>query len=127
MKKFIFTLLIISMGVTIYLTENYAADLTWYASGNGGIVAAGPAASAQAGIDILSKGGNAIDGAVATIFNLAVSDYGMFCIGGEVPFMFYSAKAGKVIVFKGMGGAPLDPKTINWYLENGIPKINPAN
>jgi len=104
------------------ISSGHSADLTWYASGNGGIVAAGPQASAQAGIEILSKGGNAIDGAVAVIFNLAVSDYGMFCIGGEVPFMFYSATTGKITVYKGMGGAPGDQKAIDWYYANSIPK-----
>ena len=34
-----------------------ADKMTWFASGNGGVVAAGPKASAQAGIDILGKGG----------------------------------------------------------------------
>jgi gamma-glutamyltranspeptidase/glutathione hydrolase len=75
----------------------------------------------QAGIEMLSQNGNAVDGAVATIFNLAVSDYGSFCIGGEVPFIFYSAKEGRVMVFNGMGGAPQDPNAIKWYYENGIP------
>lgn len=102
-------------------TPAFSADLTWYASGKSGIVAAGPSASAQAGVDILSKGGNAVDAAVATIFNLAVSEYGSFCIGGEVPFMFYSSETGKVIVFNGMGGAPGDQKAIEWYYANGIP------
>ena len=37
-------------------------------------------------MEILSKGGNAADAAVATVFNLTVSDYGSTCIGGEVPF-----------------------------------------
>jgi gamma-glutamyltranspeptidase / glutathione hydrolase len=122
MKKINSTLMIIVLNLTACLAPGFADDLTWYASGNGGVVAAGPAASAQAGIDILSKGGNAIDGAVAAIFNLAVSDYGMFCIGGEVPFMFYNVKDGKVVVFNGMGGAPKDPKTIDWYYANGIPR-----
>jgi len=107
------TLVVFSAGV--------AADPAWHASGNGGMVAAGPPASAQAGIDILSQGGNAVDGAVATIFNLAVSDYGSFCIGGEVPFMFYSVSEGKVMVFNGMGGAPGDQQAIDWYYANGIP------
>lgn len=102
-------------------TAGFAAGLTWYASGNGGIVAAGPQASAQAGIDILAQGGNAVDGAVAAIFNLAVSEYGSFCIGGEVPFMFYSAKTGKVIVFNGMGSAPRDQEATDWYYAHGIP------
>ncbi|MEY5011448.1 MAG: hypothetical protein RLZZ253_2587 [Verrucomicrobiota bacterium] len=96
--------------------------LTWHASGTGGIVAAGPESSARAGIEMLRQGGNAVDGAVATVFNLAVSDYGMFCIGGEVPFMFYNAQTGQVKVFNGMGGAPRDPETIAWYYKHGIPR-----
>lgn len=96
-------------------------SLTWHASGNGGIVAAGPKASAQAGIDILARGGNAVDGAVAVIFNQAVSDYGMFSIGGEVPFMLFNAGSGTVTVYNGMGGAPLDREAIEWYYANGIP------
>jgi gamma-glutamyltranspeptidase/glutathione hydrolase len=121
MKKINSAILMIAINVTVCSAINSADELTWYASGNGGVVAAGPSASARAGIDILSQGGNAVDGAVAVIFNLAVSDYGMFCIGGEVPFMLYSAEAGKVIVYNGMGGAPKDQKAIDWYYTNGIP------
>ncbi|MEX2568190.1 MAG: gamma-glutamyltransferase [Cyclobacteriaceae bacterium] len=97
-------------------------EITWFASGNAGIVAAGPAPSAKAGVRILEEGGNAVDSAVAVIFNLAVSDYGMFSIGGESPFMYFDAKKGEVSVFNGMGGAPKDPKAIEWYYENGIPE-----
>ena len=96
-------------------------DFTWYASGNGGIVAAGPSSSVRAGLDILRKGGNAADAAAAVIFNLAVSDYGSFCIGGEVPIMYYNSSTGKVIVFNGMGSAPLDQAAIDWFYKNGIP------
>ncbi len=99
----------------------FSQELTWFASGNGGIVAAGPQESARAGINILHQGGNAVDAAVATIFNLAVSDYGMFCIGGEAPFMFYEKNTGNIMVFNGMGGAPLDSNAIKWYYENEIP------
>lgn len=120
MKKITTSVCNILLTLSVCTTCN-ATEMTWYASGNGGVVAAGPKASVQAGIDILGKGGNAVDGAVATIFNLAVSDYGMFCIGGEVPFMYYSNSTGKVIVFNGMGGAPGDKKAIEWYYANGIP------
>ncbi|HTF27993.1 MAG TPA: gamma-glutamyltransferase, partial [Flavitalea sp.] len=96
-------------------------ELSWYASGNGGIVASGPKPSAQAGIDILNAGGNAVDASAAVIFNLMVSDYGNFCIGGETPYMYYYAKTGKVSVYNGMGGAPKDKKAIDWYYRNGIP------
>jgi gamma-glutamyltranspeptidase/glutathione hydrolase len=118
------TLITVTLIFSILITGcamDDSSDLTWHASGNGGIVAAGPSASVKAGLDILNKGGNAVDGAVAVIFNLAVSDYGMFCIGGEVPFMLYDADKGKVIVYNGMGGAPLDKKAIEWYYANGIP------
>ena len=114
--------IIIALMATTCFTGGFADDPTWYTSGNGGIIATGPPASAQAGIDILRQGGNAVDGAVAAIFNLAVSDYGLFCIGGEVPFMFYSAKEGEVVVFNGMGGAPGDQRAIDWYYANGIPR-----
>ncbi len=99
-----------------------AQDLSSSASGREGIVAAGPSASVKAGLTILKKGGNAVDAAAAVIFNLAVSDYGLFCIGGEVPFMYYEADSRNVSVFNGMGGAPLDPGAVEWYYANGIPK-----
>ena len=114
----------ISLAVIIILSSNChicAQELTWFSSGDGGIVAAGPKPSVRAGLDILARGGNAVDAAVAVIFNLAVSDYGMFCIGGEVPFMFFDAASGKIMVFNGMGGAPSGRETIDWYYANGIP------
>lgn len=109
------------MSATLY-SAALAQDLSWHATGKGGIVAAGAQAATRAGVEMLEKGGNAVDAAVATIFNLAVSDYGLFCIGGEVPFMFYDSKSGEVTVFNGMGGAPKDPEAIEWYYANGIPK-----
>ena len=121
MKRINSRAIIIVIMLTTCLTATYSDDLTWYASGNGGVVAAGAQASTRAGIGVLQKEGNAIDAAVATIFNLAIADFGLFCIGGEVPFMFYSSKTKEVIVFNGMGGAPGDPKAIEWYYSNGIP------
>ncbi|HEY4155004.1 MAG TPA: gamma-glutamyltransferase [Puia sp.] len=106
---------------TLSAQSESGPDLTWYASGNGGVVGSGPGPSAQAGIEMLNKGGNAADGAAAALFNLMVCDYGNFCIGGEVPFMYYNVKDGKINVFNGMGGAPRDPKAIEWYYRHGIP------
>ena len=54
---------ILLFGMTTYSAACQATEITWYASGNGGIVAAGPRASVQAGLEILSKGGNAVDAA----------------------------------------------------------------
>jgi len=111
----------LALNMIIYNT-GFTQDLTWFSSGNGGVVAAGPKASVQAGIDILAQGGNAVDGAVAVIFNLAVSEYGRFCIGGEAPFMFYNTNTGKVLVYNGMGSGPKDQSAIDWYYANGIPE-----
>ena len=122
MKKINLILLIIVIFVIEGTSDGNCQDLTSEASGKGGIIAAGPSASVKAGLQILVNGGNAVDAASAVIFNLAVSDYGLFCIGGEVPIMFYGDNDKKVIVFNGMGGAPLDQKAIEWYYSNGIPK-----
>jgi gamma-glutamyltranspeptidase / glutathione hydrolase len=121
MKKISATIIIILIMLTTCLTESIAEDLSWHASGNGGIIAAGPPSATRAGIEMLKNGGNAVDAATAAIFNLAISDYGMFCIGGEVPFMLFNSKTRDVVVFNGMGGAPSDPKAIEWYYANGIP------
>ncbi|MDD4755366.1 MAG: hypothetical protein PHG29_04720 [Prolixibacteraceae bacterium] len=45
------------MAILAAFFEGHTQDqLTWHASGNGGVVAAGPEESAQAGLDILSRG-----------------------------------------------------------------------
>ena len=121
MKAVRYFSLIVLMMITSSISNAYSQDIQWHASGNGGIVAAGAREATLAGLEMLKQGGNAIDAAVATIFNLAVSDYGLFCIGGEVPFMFYNERSKDIVVFNGMGGAPSDPAAIEWYYANGIP------
>lgn len=122
MKKINSILFLIIILVITGTSDGNCKDITSVASGKAGIIAAGPSVSVEAGLKILETGGNAVDAASAVIFNLAVSDYGLFCIGGEVPFMFYEAGSKKVMVFNGMGGAPLDKKAVEWYYQNGIPE-----
>ena len=122
MKKVILPTLLVMLFLSRSFMIAGETEITWYASGSGGIVAAGPGASVRAGLGILNNQGNAVDAAVAVIFNLAVSDYGSFCIGGEVPFMYYSIKTGKVVVFNGMGGAPGDRSVIGRLYADGIPE-----
>lgn len=98
-----------------------AADIGWNTSGKGGAVAAGGKRAVAAGISILEKGGNAADAAAATLLALSITDYGNFAIGAEIPFMIYDASKGEVKVLCGLGGAPLDPKAIEWYYKNNIP------
>jgi len=101
-----------------------AADETkigWRGEGRGGAVAAGRPEAVAAGLGVLRDGGNAADAAAATLLALAVTDYGLFAIGGEVPLLIYDAKQGKVQALSGLGGAPLDEAAIKWFYENGIP------
>lgn len=98
-----------------------AGEIGWNASGKGGAVAAGGKKAVAAGISILQEGGNAADAATATLLALSITDYGNFAIGAEIPFMIYDARKGEVKVLCGLGGAPLDPKAIEWYYKNKIP------
>jgi gamma-glutamyltranspeptidase/glutathione hydrolase len=81
-------------------------EVGWQVSGKKGVVVAGPEGSAKAGLEILVKGGNAADAAVATILALSVVDSGGFCFGGEVPILIYEAERGVVDSISGMGVAP---------------------
>ncbi|MHC4568162.1 MAG: gamma-glutamyltransferase, partial [Planctomycetota bacterium] len=91
-----------------------ADEIGWKASGKGGAVAAGGAGAVAAGITILEQGGNAADAAAATLLALTITDYGSCTIGAEIPLIIYDARRKEVEVLCGLGGAPLDPKTIEW-------------
>ncbi len=103
------------------MQETTTQAIGWQAASKTGIVAAGAAAAVAAGIAILAREGNAIDAAVATILALNVTDHGACSIGGEVPVLIFDAKQQKVVSLSGMGGAPLAPAAIDWYMANGIP------
>ena len=92
------TLCVVTLSVALLVPVSLrAADsVGWHASGKGGAVAAGGADAVKAGIGILEKGGNAADAATATLLALAVTDYGLFAMGGEVPLIIYDEKSGKV-------------------------------
>ena len=99
-----------------------AENLGWHASGKGGAVVAENPKAVAAGIELLKKGGNAVDAAVATMLVASIMDFGMFCIGAEVPFMIYDAKKKEVKTLSGLGGAPLNEDSIRWYYEHAIPE-----
>ena len=98
-----------------------AEEISWKASGKLGVVAAGHADSVAVGVGILNEGGRAADAAAATILALAVTDYGMFSVGGEVPVLVFDATTKQVKSLCGVGAAPLDPAAIEWFYQNGIP------
>jgi gamma-glutamyltranspeptidase / glutathione hydrolase len=71
-----------------------------------GMVVASQPLAAQAGLQILKAGGNAIDAAVATAAMLNVTEPMMVGIGGDLFAIVYIAKEHKVYVLNASGMAP---------------------
>ena len=71
-----------------------------------GMVATSQPLAAQAGLQILEKGGNAFDAAVATAAVLNVVEPGSAGIGGDVFVIAWLAKEKKLIALNGSGRAP---------------------
>ena len=93
----------------------------WQAAGTNGAVVAGGKEAVAAGIEILEAGGNAADGAVATLLALSVTDSGSYCFGGEVPILVYDAKRRVVEVLAGQGAAPRLATRRYFEKKGGIP------
>lgn len=69
-----------------------------YVTGRHGVVAAADPLAAQAGLEMLKKGGNAIDAAVAAAFAIGVVEPQASSIGGEGMITIYLAKEEKATV-----------------------------
>jgi gamma-glutamyltranspeptidase/glutathione hydrolase len=82
------------------------ASIRGEAQGRHGIVAAGRTFTVDAGARLMSAGGNAVDGGVASIFAAAVTEISHFGLGGEAPIIIYSARDKRVVVINGQGSAP---------------------
>ena len=89
------------------------------ATGYGGAVSTVDPEASAAAIDVLRKGGNAVDAAVAAAATLGVTEPYSAGIGGGGYFVYYDAKSGKVSTIDGRETAPagikqdafIDPKT----------------
>lgn len=89
--------------------------------GSLGAVAGGAKEAVNAGLRMLSAGGNAADAAVAVILAEAVTDYGRFAWGGEAPWMWHDGRTGQVRVLQGIGRAPSSPEAVERLCRDGIP------
>ncbi|HKI53688.1 MAG TPA: gamma-glutamyltransferase, partial [Anaerolineales bacterium] len=74
--------------------------------GRNGIVATSQPLATAAGLEILAKGGNAADAAVAVGAALNVTEPTSTGIGGDMFALYYSADTGGVTAINGSGGAP---------------------
>ena len=74
--------------------------------GTHGMVATEHYLSALIGVEVLKRGGNAVDAAVAATFAEGVVNPHMHTIGGEVPMLIYRADSGQVSAINGNTAAP---------------------
>ncbi|MEU1485332.1 gamma-glutamyltransferase [Streptomyces sp. NPDC005752] len=90
------------------------------AVGYGGAVSSVDADASAAGIEVLRKGGNAVDAAVATAAALGVTEPYSAGIGGGGYFVHYDARTGRVQTIDGRETAPRSADS-SLFLENGQP------
>ncbi|MET9291376.1 gamma-glutamyltransferase [Streptomyces sp. NPDC003077] len=90
------------------------------AVGYGGAVASVDADASAAGIEVLRKGGNAVDAAVATAAALGVTEPYSSGVGGGGYFVHYDAKSRAVRTLDGRETAPRTADE-GLFLENGRP------
>ncbi|MFD8073979.1 gamma-glutamyltransferase [Streptomyces sp. NPDC059718] len=90
------------------------------AVGYGGAVSSVDADASAAGIEVLRRGGNAVDAAVATAAALGVTEPYSSGIGGGGYFVYYDARQRKVHTIDGRETAPKSA-TDKLFVENGQP------
>ncbi|MFE5614831.1 gamma-glutamyltransferase [Streptomyces sp. NPDC056470] len=90
------------------------------AVGYGGAVASVDADASAAGIEVLRKGGNAVDAAVAVAAALGVTEPYSAGIGGGGFFVHYDARTRTVRTIDGRETAPASADA-NLFVENGAP------
>lgn len=72
-------------------------------------------------LEVLKKGGNAVDAAIAAAAVLSLAEPHMTGLGGDC-FVLYAPKGGLPVALNGSGRAP-HKATVNWYLAQGIAAI----
>lgn len=87
-----------------------------------GMAATSHPLSSVTAIDVLRRGGNAMDAAIAACAVQCVVEPHSTGIGGDC-FCLYSPKGEGVVAFDGSGRAPA-AAAVDWYLDNGIRAID---
>ena len=93
--------------------------------GTHAVVAAGRTYTAEAGAELLTSGGTAIDAGVAATFAAAVVEISHFGLGGEAPMVIYLARTREVVVINGQGTAPMTATPEAFAGKTSIPANGP--
>src|SRR6187549_2217288 len=87
-----------------------------------GIVAASQPLAARAGVQILERGGNAIDAAIAANATIGLMEPTGNGLGGDLFIIYYEAKSGTVYGLNSSGWAPTG-LTPDYLAEKGIKEM----
>lgn len=125
MKKYFILLFSISISLSIFcqdrITGRNFATRSEVIAKNGMIATSQPLCT-QVGIDVLKKGGNAIDAAIACNACLGLMEPTGCGVGGDIFAIVWDAKTQKLY---GLNGSGRSPKSLTraWFVENNYEKI----
>src|SRR5947209_6718262 len=94
-----------------------------------GMVATSHPLAALVGLDVLKRGGNAVDAAVATNAAMGLMEPTSCGIGGDLYAVVWDAKTQKLYGLNASGRAPLK-SSVKWFREHGhdfIPEKGPLS
>lgn len=89
-----------------------------------GMVATSQPLATQIGLDILKRGGNAIDAAIAANAALGLMEPTGNGMGGDLFAIVWDAESGKLYGYNGSGRAP-QSLSLQWFKDNGYTKVPP--
>lgn len=78
----------------------------------------------QTALDVLRRGGNAVDAGIAAVALLGIVEPQMSGIGGDCFALYLPAGAREPIALNGSGRAPM-AATLDWYRSRGMTQIDP--
>jgi len=111
--------------VLTLVVPTHAQSLRPEFPGTHAVVAAGRTYTAEAGAELITQGGTAIDAGIASIFAAAVVEISHFGLGGEAPMVIYLAKTREVVVVNGQGTAPAAATPAAFAGRTSIPANGP--
>jgi gamma-glutamyltranspeptidase/glutathione hydrolase len=125
MKRYFLTLCISAFSVLIQGQDRISSDFHATRSeviAQNGMVATSHPLATQIGLDILKKGGNAIDAAIAANAALGLMEPTGCGIGGDLFAIVWDAKTQRLYALNASGRSPKS-LTLEYFKENNIDKI----